>query len=220
MHQHTQQLCDALDQLNVPPTWHEASRLDVELVDHDSTATASFHLANGDVVHSTQDGWAVNEQGRSGRQVRSGELTRVHNPGIDSTARVHATAHIDPTARVEAGTVIGPGVYISADAHVGRDTHVGSASFVGSGVFIGTDTTVRGGCHIGDGAVIGAGSDIGSGTRIDAGAQLAQGTLLDSAGSTPQAAMPARVVGSRGFGPWVANQIANTVERLSAMNRD
>ena len=221
MHQHTQQLCDALDQLNVPPTWHEASRLDVELVDHDSTATASFHLANGDVVHSTQDGWAVNEQGRSGRQVRSGELTRVHNPGIDSTARVHATAHIDPTARVEAGAVIGPRVYVSSDAHVGRDTHVGSASFVGSGAFIGTGTTVRGGCHIGDGAVIGAGSDLGSCTRVSPGTQLAHGSMLDNAESTPrQAANSARVAGSRSFDPWVANQIATTVERLSAMNRD
>ena len=221
MHQHTQQLCDALDQLNPPPTWHQASRLDVELVDHDSTATGSFHLANGDVVHSTQDGWAVNEQGRSGRQVRSGELTRVHNPGIDSTARVHATAHIDPTARVEAGTVIGPRVHISADAHIGRDTHVGSASFVGSGAFIGTGTTVRGGCHIGDGAVIGAGSDVGSCTRVSPGAQLAQGTVLDADGATHgQPAEPTQVSRPSSFNPWLATQIANTVERLSAMNRD
>ena len=220
MHQHTQQLCDALDQLNVPPTWHEASRLGVELVDHDSTAAGWLHLANGDVVHPTEDGWVVNEGARRGRPVRSGELTRVHNPGIDPTARVHATAHIDPTARVEASAVIGRRVYISADAHVGRDAHVGAASFVGSGAFLGTGTTVRGGCHIGDGAVIGAGSDLGSCTRVSPGAQLAQGTVLESAESTPRQATSARIAGSRSFDPWVANQIANTVERLSAMNRD
>ena len=221
MHQHTQQLCDALDQLNVPPTWHEASRLGIELVDHESAVAGWLHLANGDAVHLTDDGWAVIDQARDGRLVRSGEMDRVHNAGIDPTARVHATAHIDPTARVEAGAVIGPRVYISTDAHVGRDAHVGSASFVGSGAFIGTGTTVRGGCHIGDGAVIGAGSDLGSCTGVSSGAQLAQGTVLDNAGSTPyQAAMPARVAGLRGFDPCVANQIANTVERLSAMNRD
>jgi len=221
MHQHTQQLCDVLDQLNVPPTWHEASRLGVELVDHDGTAAGWLHLANGDVVHPTDDGWAVIEQARSGRVVRSGELTRVHNPGIDPTARVHATAHIDPTARVEAGAVIGPRVYVSADAHVGRDAHVGSASFVGSGAFIGTGTSVRGGCHIGDGAVIGAGSDLGSGTRVSPGAQLAQGTVLDADGTTHgQPAVPTQISRPSSFNPWLANQIANTVERLSAMNRD
>ncbi len=221
MHQHTQQLCDALDQLNVPPTWHEASRLGVELVDHDSTAAGWLHLANGDVVHPTEDGWVVNEEARRGRPVRSGELTRVHNPGIDPTARVHRTAHTDPTARVEAGAVIGPRVYVSADAHVGRDTRVGSASFVGSGAFIGTGTTVRGGCHIGDGAVIGAGSDIASCTQIDAGAQLAQGTLLNSAGSAANHhAEPTQTDRSSSYDTWVATQVANTIERLSAMNRE
>ena len=221
MHQHTQQLCDALDQLNVPPTWHEASRLGVELVDHDPAAAGWLHLANGDVVHPTDDGWTVNEQARNGRQVRSGEMTRLHNPDIDPTARLHATAHIDPTARVEAGAVIGPRVYVSSDAHVGRDTHVGSASFVGSGAFIGTGTTVRGGCHIGDGAVIGAGSDLGSCTRIDAGAQHAQGTVVDAGGPPHgQPAEPGQINSAHTFNPWLANQIANTIERLSAMNRD
>ena len=221
MHQHTQQLCDALDQLNVPPTWHEASRLGVELVDHDSTAAGWLHLANGDVVHPTEDGWVVNEGARRGRPVRSGELSRVHNPGIDPTARVDATAHIDPTARVEAGAVIGPRVYISADAHVGRDAHIGLASFVGSGAFIGTGTTVRGGCHIGDGAVIGAGSDLGSCTRVSPGTQLAQGTVLDADGTTHgQPVEPGQINSAHTFNPWLANQIANTIERLSTMNRD
>ena len=221
MHQHTQQLCDALDQLNVPPTWHEASRLGAELVDHDDTAAGWLHLANGDVVHPTDDGWAVKEQARTGRPVRSGELTRVHNPGIDPTARVHATAHIHPTARVESGAVIGRRVYINADAHVGRDAHVGAASFVGSGAFIGSGTTVRRGCHIGNGAVIGAGSDIASCTQIDAGAQLAQGTLLNSAGSAANHhAEPTQTDRSRSYDTWVATQVANTIERLSAMNRE
>ena len=94
MHQHTQQLCDALDQLNVPPTWHEASRLGIELVDHESAVAGWLHLANGDAVHLTDDGWAVIDQARDGRLVRSGEMDRVHNAGIDPTARVHATAHI------------------------------------------------------------------------------------------------------------------------------
>ncbi len=222
MHQHTQQLYDALDQLNRPPTWHEASRLGIELVDQDATATGWLHLANGDVVHPTEEGWVVIEQARSGRPVRSGDLTRVHNPGIDPTARVHATAGIDPTARVEAGAVIGQRVYISADAHVGRDTHVGSASFVGSGAFIGTGTTVRGGCHIGDGAVIGAGSDLGSSTHVSPGAQLAQGTVLDAGGNHPyhKSCDSNQIGGSRSFNPWLASQIANTVARLSGLNRD
>jgi len=221
MHQHTQQLCDALARLNRTPAWHEASRLDIELVDHDDTATGSFHLANGDVVNSTEEGWVVIEQARSGRLVRSGQLTRLHNPGIDPTARVDATAHIDPTARVEAGAVIGPRVYISADAHVGRDAHIGLASFVGSGAFIGTGTTVRGGCHIGDGAVIGAGSDLGSCTRVSPGTQLAQGTVLDADGTTHgQPVEPGQINSAHTFNPWLANQIANTIERLSTMNRD
>lgn len=221
MHQHTQQLCDALDQLNVPPTWHEASRLGIELVDHDSAVVGWLHLANGDAVHLADDGWAVIDQARDGRLVRSGEMDRVHNAGIDPTARVHATAGIDPTARVEAGAVVGPRVYISADAHVGRDTHVGSASFVGSGAFIGTGTTVRGGCHIGDGAVIGAGSDLGSCTRVSPGAQLAQGTVLDADGTTHrQPLTPPQMGRSPRFNPWLANQIANTIERLSTINRD
>ena len=221
MHQHTQQLCDALDQLNVPPTWHEASRLGVELVDHDSTAAGSLQLANGDVVQPTDDGWAVKEQARTGRPVRIAPHVLLRVKCIDQTARVHRTAHIDPTARVEAGAVIGPRAYISADAHVGRDTHVGSASFVGSGAFIGTGTTVRGGCHIGDGAVIGAGSDVGSCTRVSPGAQLAQGTVLDADGTTHgQPAEPGQINSAHTFNPWLANQIANTIERLSTMNRD
>ena len=221
MHQRTQQFCDALDQLNVPPTWHEASRLCIELVDHESAVAGWLHLANGDAVHLTDDGWAVIDQARDGRLVRSGEMDRVHNAGIDPTARVHATAHIHPTARVEAGAVIGRRVYVSADAHVGRDTRVGSASFVGSGAFIGTGTTVRGGCHIGDGAVIGAGSDLGSGTRVSPGAQHAQGTVVDAGGPPHgQPPEPGQINSAHTFNPWLANQIANTIERLSAMNRD
>ena len=220
MHRHTQQLCDALDQLN-RPTWHEASKLGVELVDHNDTATGSLHLANGDVVYPTNDGWAAIEQARTGHVVRSGEFNRVHNPGIDTTVVAHASAYIDPTARVEAGAVIGPRVYVSADAHVGRDSHVEAASFVGAGVFIGTGTTVRAGCHIGDGAVIGAGSDLGSCTRIEAGVQLAQRTVLDSASAAPrQPVEPTQTSSAHSLNPWLANQIANTVDRLTALNRD
>ncbi len=220
MHRHTQQLCDALDQLN-RPTWHEASKLGVELVDHNDTATGSLHLANGDVVYPTNDGWAAIEQARTGHVVRSGEFNRVHNPGIDTTVVAHASAYIDPTARVEAGAVIGPRVYVSADAHVGRDSHVEAASFVGAGVFIGTGTTVRAGCHIGDGAVIGAGSDIGSCTRVSPGAQLTQGTVLDADGATHhQPVEPIQISRPHNFNPWLANQIANTIERLSTMSRD
>ena len=221
MHPHTQQLRDALDRLNRRPTWHEAARLGIELVDHDDKETDSLHLANGDVIHPTSDGWAAIEQGRNGRLVRSGTTERIHNPGIDPTARVHESATVDPTARVEAGAVIGPRVHISTDAHIGKDTHVSDLTFVGPGAYIGTGTTVRGACHIGDGAVIGAGSDIGSGIRINAGAQLAQGTVVD-AGSTghQHPAEPNHVSSGRSANPWLANQIANTVERLSGLNRD
>ena len=221
MHPHTQQLCDALDRLNRRPTWHEAARLGIELVDHDVTATGSLHLANGDVIHPTDDGWAAIEQGRTGRLVRSGPIERIHNPGIDPTARVHESASIHPTARIEAGAVIGPRVHISADAHIGKDTHVSELTFVSPGAYIGTGTTVRGACHIGNGAVIGAGSDIGSGIRINAGAQLAQGTVVD-AGSTghQHSAEPNHVSSGRSANPLLANQVANTIERLSGLNRD
>ena len=220
MHQHTQQLCDALDRLNRRPTWHEAARLGVELVDHDDTSTGSLHLANGDVIYPTSDGWAVIEQGRTGRLVRSGRVDRLHNPGIDPAARVHPSGNVDPTARVEAGAVIGPRAYISADAHIGKDAHIAAASFIGAGAFIGTGTTVRGACHIGNGAFIGAGSDIGSGTRINPGTQLAQGTVIDAGGTVHQPAGPNQMNSSRGINPWLVNQIANTVERLSGLNRD
>jgi len=220
MHQHTQQLRDALDQLNRRPTWHEAARLGVELVDHDDTATGSLHLANGDVIYPTSDGWAVIEQGRTGRLVRSGLVDRVHNPGIDPAARVHPSGNVVPTARVEAGAVIGPRVYIGADAHVGKDAHIAATSFIGAGVFIGTGTNVRAACHIGDGAVVGAGSDIGTGTRIDAGSQLAQQTVIDTGDMVHQTSKPNQISSSRSINPWLANQIANTVERLSGLNRD
>lgn len=203
MHPHTQQLCDALDQLNQPPTWHEAARLGIELVDHDDKETGSLHLANGDVIHPASDGWAAIEQGRTGRLVRSGTTERIHNPGTDPSARVHESASINSTARVEAGAVIGPRVHISADVHIGKDTHVSALTFVASGAFVGTGTTVRGACYIGDGAVIGAGSGIGSGTRIEAGAQLAQGTVLDNDGTGAhcQAVGPGKNYGVHTFNP-------------------
>ena len=221
MHPHTQQLCDSLDRLNRRPAWHEAARLGIELIDQDDNETGSLYLANGDVVYPTSDGWAALVQGRVGRLVRSGPIERVHNPGIDPTARVHEGASIDPTARVEAGAVIGPRAHISADAHIGKDTHVSELTFVGTGAYIGTGTTVRGACHIGNGAVIGAGSDLGSGIRINAGTQLAQGTVVD-AGSTghQHSAEPNHVSTGRSANPWLANQLANTAERLSGLNRD
>ena len=221
MHEHTQQLCDALDQLNRPPTWQEASRLGVELVDHDHSTTDSLHLANGDLVYPTDEGWVAIEHARPGRLVRSGETDRVHNPGVNPAARVHTSAHVDPTARVEAGAVIGPRVYISADAHVGRDAHVEIAAFVGSGVFVGPGATVRGGCHLGDGAVVGAGSDLGACIRIDSGTHLAQGTVLDNAGATRhRPAEPTQIGRFHGTNGRLAIQIATTVDRLAALNRN
>ena len=213
-----EQLRDRLDQLNRWPTWHEAATAGVELVDHLDTASGIFHLANGDAVFPTADGWEMLDHVRSGVTIQSGTMRRIHNPGVDPDARIHPTARIDPTARVETGAVVGAHVFVGADAHIGRDAHIMAQSFIGPGAFIGTTSIIRGSCHIAPGAVIGAGSDLGACTQIGAGAQLAQGSTLDpftavTAGETttaPPTRSPTRHAG----------QIAHMIERLATINRE
>ena len=214
-----EQLRDRLDQLNRWPTWHQAATAGVELVDHLDTASGIFHLANGDAVFPTADGWEILDQVRSGATIHSGTMLRVHNPGVDPDARIHPTARIDPTARVEAGAVVGAHVFVGRDVHIGRDAHIMTQSFIGPGAFIGTTSIIRGGCHISPGAVVGASSDLGACTQVGAGARLAQGSTLDpftaiTAGDTTTTTQPTRS-STRPSG-----QIAHMIERLATINRE
>ena len=213
-----EQLRDRLDQLNRWPTLHQAATTGVELVDHLDTASGIFHLANGDAVFPTADGWEILDQVRSGVTIQSGTMRRIHNPGVDPDARIHPTARIDPTARVEAGAVVGAHVFVGGDAHIGRDAHIMAQSFIGPGAFIGTTSIIRGSCHIAPGAVIGSGSDLGACTQIGAGAQLEQGSTLDpftaiTAGDTTTT-QPTRTTTRH------SGQIAHMIERLATINRE
>ena len=173
------QLLEYLNTLDRWPTWEEMSRRGVELVDtHGVLSEVFFHLATGEMLYPTNDGWDVLQDPAAGVHVQSGTMTRRHCSGISPQARIHPTAIVDPTARVESGAVIGPRVVVNAFAHVGREAQVGAVSSVGAGAFVGSGATVRFGCIIGEGAVIGAGSDVGSTTRIGSGARLAQGTVV------------------------------------------
>lgn len=175
------QLLEYLNTLDRWPTWEEMSRRGVELVDtHGVLSEVFFHLATGEMLYPTNDGWDVLQDPAAGVQVQSGTMTRRHCSGISPQARIHPTAIADPTARVESGAVVGPRAVIKAFAHVGRDAHIGAVTTVGAGAFVGAHSTVRFGCIIGEGAAIGAGSDIGSTTRIGAGARLAQGAIVQS----------------------------------------
>lgn len=218
MHPDTQRLLDELNRLTDTPTWREAAALGTELVDHAQSAERRLHLANGDIVEHSKHGWQLHPDTRDGITVISGTTHRIHNPGIDPTARIHPTASIDPTARIEAGVTIGHRTHIAAHAHVGRDTRVGTMTYVGPGAFIGPNTTVRDGNHVGEGAIIGAHSDIGTTSTTGAGATIAAETTIDAntvitAGDTT----PGTVI-SRGRS--VGAQAAIAVERLTTLNRE
>ena len=213
------------ERLNASPDaadWHNASRHGVELVDHpDSHIGEGFHLANGDVVYPTAEGWTVLQGVRTGARIRSGDMDRIHNPGVDPTARIHRTATIDPTARIEAGASIGPHTTVGKHAHVGRGTSVGQTSYISAGAFIGTDTAVGSNCIIGDGAVIGAGSYLGTATLVGHGAYVPQQSSLDAT---------TRVANHEQFAPTKARntrtpranpaQLAHAVERLLSLDAD
>ena len=213
------QLLEYLNTLDRWPTWEEMSRRGVELVDtHDVFSDVFFHLATGEMLYPTNDGWDVLQDPAAGLQVQSGTMTRRHCSGISPQARIHPTAIVDPTARVQSGAVIGPRAVIKGFAHVGRDAHVGTASFVSAGAFVGAQATVRFGCIIGEGAVVGTGSDIGSTTRIGSGARLAQGTTvqsLDHVGANEEVAPVVRPRAARARLPGAMH----AVERLLSMDR-
>lgn len=213
------QLLEYLNTLDRWPTWEEMARRGVELVDtHGVLSEVFFHLATGEMLYPTNDGWDVLQDPAAGVQVQSGTMTRRHCSGISPQARIHPTAIVDPTARVESGAVIGPRAVVKAFAHVGRDAQVGSVTFVSAGAFVGAYSTVRFGCIIGEGAVVGAGSDIGSTTRIGSGARLAQGTVvqaLDHVGANEQVAPVMKPRSTRARLPGAMH----AVERLLSMDR-
>lgn len=212
-----EQLRDHLQLLTHWPTWADAASAGVELVDHPDTIHGrTFHLANGDAVYPTDGGWEVLDQVRAGTPVTSGTMTRIHNPGIDPTARIHPTAHVDPTARVEAGATVARHATIGRHAHVGRDSHIGDLTHIGDGAYIGTTTTVRQSVRIGEGAVVGTRSDLGSTSSIGAGTQLPQHTTLDPSTTVGAGTQPTSIPQQRGG---QLSSAANLVERLTTFDR-
>ena len=98
------QLLEYLNTLDRWTTWEEMSRRGVELVDTQGVfSEVLFHLATGEMMYPTDDGWDVLVNPTSGVQVQSGNMTRYHSSGISPQARIHPTAIVDPTARVEGG---------------------------------------------------------------------------------------------------------------------
>jgi len=88
-------LIAALNRLGHWPSFHEAAGLGAELVDRPSTQlTNELHLANGDVVYPTDAGWNALDDVRQGARVRSGHMDRIHEAGVDGTARVHPTVAV------------------------------------------------------------------------------------------------------------------------------
>jgi len=213
------QLLEYLNTLDRWPTWEEMSRRGVELVDTQAVfSEALFHLATGELLYPTNDGWDVLVNPAVGVQVQSGTMTRRHSAGISPQARIHPTATVDPTARVESGAVLGPRAVIKGFAHVGREAHIGTATLVSAGAFVGAHSTVRFACIIGEGAVVGTGSDVGSTTRIGGGARLAQGTVVQSlehVGANEEVAPVVKTRGSRSRLPGALH----AVERLLSMDR-
>jgi UDP-3-O-[3-hydroxymyristoyl] glucosamine N-acyltransferase len=213
------ELTDYLNHLNRLPTWEEASRFGVELVDAgaelDDDSRDVLHLADGPVMRHGTGVWSVDEQARQGVVIRSGDWTRVHNSGVQDGVRIHPTAHVDRTARIEAGVSIGPHAHIGAHAHIGRDAMLFRYAWIGDGAFVGTGTKLRGAAIVGNGAIVGAGSDIGQCTRLAAGTVVEQGASLESHSAT---ASNQRVPRRGGIGRH-ASHVAHAVERLATMNR-
>ena len=213
-----EQLADRLRRLGGQSlSWEQAARLGVELVDYGDANPQQLHLADGALVARDPTGWewTVTELGRSGIAVRSGTTVRVHNLGIDDTARIHPTATIHPSARIEAGASIGPHTHIGAASHIGRGTIVFRHSWIGDGAYIGTGSKIRGASHIGAGTIIGTGSDIGSCSRLAAGSVVAPGASIEPfTNSTTSQHLPTnRRAGTS------AVHAAQLVERLATMNR-
>ena len=200
-------------ELTSTPPLHRAARLGVELVDHPDAAAGVYHLADGDIIGPTVDGWQVTGERRTGRAVRSGQMDRIHQPGIDPAAWIDETATVDPLARIEAGARIAPRCTIGADAHVGRGAIVAAGTRIEDGAWVGMDARIGQRSCIGEGAVVGTGADIGACVSIGAGAEIPQGRR--AATHTTVGAHHAR-----------AGQVANRmqhfthlVERLVALDR-
>ncbi len=83
-------------------------------------------------------------------------------PGVDPSARVHASARVDPGAHigphvtVEAGAVIGPGAVIDAGCFIGREARIGA----GTHLFANVSFHAR--CEIGARGIIHSGAVIGT----------------------------------------------------------
>ena len=197
-----QLLIERLGELNGIPHWQQAARLGVELVDHPDSTAGVFHLADGDVVYPTTNGWATLEGARTGIVVGTGSRARIHVAGVSDDARVHPTARVDPTACVEAGAKLGPHAYIGPHAHVGRDAIVFRQSHIAAGAYVGPGAIVRGATHIGSHATVGAGSDLGTCTRLAEGTTVDQATVLPAHTATHVGEHLPRDLTRRSTNPW------------------
>jgi len=208
-----------LDGLSHVPGFDEAAQLGVELVHTPESAEGIFHLANGDAVYPTEDGWQALEGVRTGTNVRSGDMRRIHNPGIDPSARIHPTARVDASARVEPAAVVGPHAVVGADAHVGRGAWISRSVYISNGAFVGANTRIRPGSIISEGAVIGAGSDIGASTRIGSGARVDQRTVLDAFSQIGAGSRSGSQRRTGGPNPSQLTALSHAVDRIVNLDR-
>jgi carbonic anhydrase/acetyltransferase-like protein (isoleucine patch superfamily) len=183
----------SLTELDVQEVWDTGQRVD------------TIALASGGTAIHTPDGW-VRGPMRDGIVIQGPHGRRIHQPGIDVTARIHSTARIAPDARVEPGALIGPYVTVGRHAHIGRDTMLMRETVIEPGAYIGADATIRTGASIGQAAIVAGGTQIEPRTRIPAG----------SSGSAT--ASFARAGGRRIA--FQAQTAAHTIERLTATNHD
>ncbi|RYD70103.1 MAG: UDP-3-O-(3-hydroxymyristoyl)glucosamine N-acyltransferase [Verrucomicrobiaceae bacterium] len=82
--------------------------------------------------------------------------------GIDSSARIAASAEIDPTAHVGAHCIIGEGVRIGARSVLTGGNHIGAGCQIGDDVCLYPNVVVYARTIIGNRVVIHAGTTIGS----------------------------------------------------------
>ncbi|HEV7869181.1 MAG TPA: UDP-3-O-(3-hydroxymyristoyl)glucosamine N-acyltransferase, partial [Chthoniobacteraceae bacterium] len=83
-------------------------------------------------------------------------------PGIDSSAKVAASAEVDSTAHIGPGCVIGEGVRIGPRSVLAGGNHIGSASQIGEDVCLFPNVVVYPRTIIGNRVTIHAGTTIGS----------------------------------------------------------
>ena len=96
------QLLEYLNTLDRWPTWEEMSRRGVELVDTQAVfSEVLFHLATGEMLYPTNDGWDVLVNPVVGVQVQSGNMTR------REMGREAFTRKVWEQKKASRGTIIG-----------------------------------------------------------------------------------------------------------------